>query len=67
MPVKSHKAQFEAMHNSEQSDVEGDFEGNTKVLSKKEKFDRTVILRALNCFEAYPSNDFERPVVAEHT
>ena len=33
VPVKLRKTQLEAMHKSEQSDFEWDFEGNTNVLS----------------------------------
>ena len=54
-------------HSSKQSPFERAFEGNTRVLSSKRKLARAMIIRALNGFEAYPSNDFERSVAVEHT
>ena len=66
VPMKSHKAQLEAMHNSKQSDFKDDFGGKAKVLANKRKPARATISSAIGR-EDRPSNDFERPVAAEHT
>ena len=47
--------------------LERDFEGNTKVLSNTKEVDRSMIFRALNGFEAYPSKDIECLAAAKHT
>ena len=46
VPVKSHKAQLEAMHNSKHSDSNRDLEGNTKGLPKTKTLARAVISSA---------------------
>ena len=68
VPVKSHKVQLEAMHNSKHNDFERDSEGKTSMVERAFEGKRSMLeqcFRALSGLKARSSSDFERSVASK--
>ena len=67
MLVKSHKVQFEAMHSSNQSDFERDFEGKTSMVESAFEGKQSMLESGSEGKEACSISTFERSVASKQS